>query len=145
MHEIAKVLAIGEVTADRYMKLALEARIAPTVDEFRRQQNDRLDESSRKAAEQVEACEQIIRDEADKRAVGGEPNLAIVLSAMRERANAVSLMLRIDERRAKLNGLDAPVQVQATVHQVDTEDAELAELVREAQAKAAAEKAKAEA
>lgn len=46
------------------------------------------------------------------------------------------------ERRAKLLGLDAAVKVDATVHQMTQEDIELAELVREAQAKNAVEEAR---
>lgn len=45
------------------------------------------------------------------------------------------------ERRAKLTGLDAAVKVDATVHEVTQKDIELAELVREAQAKNAVEEA----
>lgn len=142
MHEVAKELGIGEATADRYMKLALEARIAPTVDEFRRQQNDRLDETMRRAEEQVDAANSIIADELAKRGTDDRPNVSVILAALRERANGLALALRVDERRARLNGLDAPTVVNATVHQVDAEDVELAELIREEQARAAAEQPK---
>jgi hypothetical protein len=46
------------------------------------------------------------------------------------------------ERRAKLTGIEAAVKVDATVHEVTQQDVELAELVREAQAKNAAEEAR---
>jgi hypothetical protein len=48
---------------------------------------------------------------------------------------------RNGERRAKLLGLEAAVKVDTTVHEVKQEDIELAELIREAQAKNAAEEA----
>lgn len=48
-------------------------------------------------------------------------------------------LLKVEAQRAKLLGLNEPVQVSATVHEVDKQDLELAELVREAEAKAAAE------
>lgn len=46
------------------------------------------------------------------------------------------------ERRAKLTGLDAAVKVDATVHEVSQQDIELAELIRETQAKNAAQEAR---
>lgn len=51
---------------------------------------------------------------------------------------AVANVLRVMDRRAKLLGLDAPAKQDITVQQVDPKDIELAELIREAQAKAAA-------
>lgn len=52
-------------------------------------------------------------------------------------ARNVEVGTRLLEREAKLLGIDAPQQVQATVTQVTQEDVALAELVREAQAAAA--------
>jgi transposase len=52
-------------------------------------------------------------------------------------ARNVEVGTRLLEREAKLLGIDAPQQVQATVTQVTQEDIALAELVREAQAAAA--------
>jgi hypothetical protein len=49
---------------------------------------------------------------------------------------------RNGERRAKLTGIEAAVKVDATVHEVSQADIELAELVREAQARNAAEEAR---
>ncbi|MGW0837537.1 hypothetical protein [Streptomyces prunicolor] len=62
---------------------------------------------------------------------------------------AVDRLNRIEEQRRKtsdsicrLLGLDMPVKVDATVHEVKPEDIELAELIREAQAKNAVEEAR---
>ncbi len=55
---------------------------------------------------------------------------------------AIQTALRIAERRAKLLGLDAPVQVEATVTQTTQEDLELAQIIREAKAKNATEEAR---
>lgn len=52
-------------------------------------------------------------------------------------ARNVEVGTRLLEREAKLLGIDAPQQVQATVTQVTQEDVALAELVAEAQAAAA--------
>jgi len=55
---------------------------------------------------------------------------------------AVDRVLKIMERRAKLLGLDTPARTDVTVHQVDATDTALAELLREAKAKKAAEEAR---
>lgn len=49
---------------------------------------------------------------------------------------AVDRLLKIQERRAKLLGLDTPVKADVTVHQVDARDAELLEMINEARAAA---------
>lgn len=46
------------------------------------------------------------------------------------------------ERRAKLTGIEAAVKLDTTVHEVDAKDIELAELIREAQARNAAQEAR---
>jgi Homeodomain-like domain len=56
-------------------------------------------------------------------------------------AKAAMAVLRIMERRARLFGLDAPVKVDAQVTEVTQADMEMAELVREAKAKAATQDA----
>jgi hypothetical protein len=65
------------------------------------------------------------------------------------RLQAIDRLVKIEdarrrngERRAKLTGIEAAVKVDATVHEVTQQDVELAELVREAQAKNAAEEAR---
>ncbi|QEQ93584.1 helix-turn-helix DNA-binding domain protein [Streptomyces phage Zuko] len=46
----------------------------------------------------------------------------------------IDRLLKVMERRAKLLGLDKPVRVEATVHQVDNMDMELAEMIRRGRA-----------
>lgn len=133
MVQAARDLGISRDTAERCMKLALAERIPPTVDEFRRQQNDRLDQTQREIEANIETANYLARKGA------ADENFAMVERAMAMRSQAVALQIRLDERRAKLNGLDAPIQADLTVHTVDPADAELAELLREAQAKAAAQ------
>jgi hypothetical protein len=53
-------------------------------------------------------------------------------TAVRMHNSALIGLLRVAERRARLNGLDAPVRADITVLQVDQRDLELAELMREA-------------
>lgn len=135
MYEITRQLGISEATGYRYLDQALDARILPKVDEFRKQQNDSIDQTERMNEEQIELAEHIAR----KGALTENPNLILKAAAMR--AEALRLRVKISERRAKLNGLDAPVVVQATVQHLGEMDAELAEIVREAEARAAQEEA----
>jgi hypothetical protein len=129
----AAELGISVKTAYRCLKLALAVRVPLEVDEYRRQQNDRLDETQRQIAEQIDAANELAR-----RALEAEPpNVALFLESLKARDRAISLQLTLDQRRARLNGLDAPVQVEATVTQIDPREEELAEMVREAKAAAA--------
>jgi len=138
MVAIAHDLGVSEPTAYAWMKLALAARIAPTVDEYRAQQNDTLDERAAMLQQQIDACDAMLTAKDDE---GNGPSANMVLSIMSARASYVALLLRLDERRAKLNGLDAPVRADVTVTHQDGEDAELQQIIRESQAKAAREKA----
>lgn len=53
--------------------------------------------------------------------------------------NAIQAALRVSDRRSKLLGLDAPIQVEGTFTEVTQEDLELAEMMREAQARVRAQ------
>lgn len=127
MHAISRELGISEPSAYRYMNMALEARIAPTVDAFRAQQNDRLDETQRVIDENMRAA-----DILGRRAVE-EDSPALLERAVTLRNQTAALQIRLDERRAKLNGLDAPIKVDAVVTTQDIADAELQAMIREAQ------------
>lgn len=137
MYAICADLGISEPTGYTWMKLALDARIAPTVDEYRRQQNDALDERAAMLQQQIDACDAMLttRDEE-----GNGPSMSLALSIMAERRQTVSALAKIDERRAKLNGLDAPVRTDVTLTVQDGEDAELAEMLAEARAAQANER-----
>lgn len=130
MHELARQFGISEPSAYRYMALALDARIAPTVDAFRAQQNDRLDATQRVIDENMTAA-----DALGRRAIE-ESSVALLERAVILRNQTAALQLRLDERRAKLNGLDAPIKVDATVTTQDVADTELQAMIREAQQRA---------
>lgn len=132
MYVIAADLGISEDSASRYMQLALDSRLVPTVDEYRRQQNDALDQIEQQNEEQMQLAEHLAREGAKR------TNPDLVLRAASLRSEAIRQRVRIAERRAKLNGLDAPVTVNATVTHLDSRDAELEEIANEARAKAAA-------
>lgn len=135
MYDIAADLGIGERTAYRYMDDALDARIVPKVDQFRKVENERLDYTDRQNEEQIHTADAIIREGAIRR------DADMVLKGAKLRGEALALRVRIAERRAKLNGLDAPIVVQATHTFVDENESELQDMIREAQAKVAAQKA----
>lgn len=139
MHELAGRLSreygvsISEATAYRWMDLAISARIVPTVDAFRARENERLDATQRDLEANVEAANAMIRMGLTDEKIG------LIERGMNARMQAIGLQLRLSERRAKLNGLDAPIQVQVEHTQLDPREEELAQMVREAKAKLAAE------
>lgn len=124
---ISKALGIGEATAKRYLDLALEARIAPLADDYRKQQNDRLDETQLRNDEQIELAERLAQQGMN----GNDSDLIIRAAAIRH--NALTLQVKIDERRARLNGLDAPVVVEATVRKASDVDPVVADIMKEAE------------
>lgn len=127
MPELAKDAGLSVPTAYRYLRAALERREAPKVDEFRKQQNDSLDLTERQNEEQMALAEHLATE-------GGKlNNFDLILRAGAMRQAAIKTRIHLAERRAKLNGLDAPVQVQATVTHLSEVDAELAEMVRQAE------------
>lgn len=54
---------------------------------------------------------------------------------------AIAVLVKISERRARLQGLDTPVRADLTIHTVDPTDLAIAEIIRDAQAKNALEEA----
>lgn len=98
---------------------------------------DRLEDIFQRTMEIAEAEHVVVSHGRVITGADGKPlrDHAPVLAAFREARSALA-----DVR--KMVGLDQPTRVDATVHQVTAEDIELAELVREAQAKNAAEEAR---
>lgn len=119
---------LSRATIYRRVDEALAARIVPTVDEYRQQQNALLDDLTAKWRQQVDAAEVMLSDAAEQRSIVG------VERAMKLRSDALAGLLRVVERRARLNGTDAPVRVEATVTDatpsIDAKVAELAEAIK---------------
>lgn len=67
-----------------------------------------------------------------------------VLEARIERGDdkAVNAALRVSERRAHICGSDMPIKIDSTVQEITAQDAELRDLIAEAQAKTAADEAR---
>jgi hypothetical protein len=111
---IAAELKISYGTVHNRIKAHIEVRVQPLADELRAVMVDRLDLCIEKLHEQIQ----------DPEAAG-------------RLARNFEVLVKVEERRAKLLGVDAPERVEAIVTEVTQEDVALAELVREAQAAAA--------
>lgn len=100
-------------TVSKRINDQLALRVNPLADELRAVEVDRLDRYLVKLDSQIQQGKSVARN--------------------------TEVAVKVSERRAKLLGIDAPEKVDAVVHQVDSTDLAIAELVREAQMKAAAE------
>ncbi len=148
---IADRLGVSVSTAHGRVEQYLREHIDPAAEELRRLELERLDELWRRAWEVM--CRQHVvtqHGQVVRRQVGVErhpdgiekldpdgkpiplweevPDDGPVLAA-------IDRLLRLSERRSRLLGLDLPVRVDATVHQVDPADLALMQLIREAEAR----------
>jgi hypothetical protein len=112
--KIAAELKISHGTVANRIEAHLKLRVQPLADELRAVMVDRLDLCIERLHDQIQDDEQAGR-----------------------LARNIEVLVKVEERRAKLLGVDAPERVEATVHEVSATDVALAELVREAQAAAA--------
>lgn len=132
---LVETFGVSRATVYRRIDEALAARIVPTVDAYRQQQNALLDELTAKWRQQIDAAEVML---AAATAPGKESVVGIE-RAMKMRTDALGGLLRVVERRARLNGTDAPVRVEATVTDATPSiDARVAELAEQIKAKAVA-------
>ncbi|WP_297699622.1 hypothetical protein [Mycobacterium sp.] len=118
LDNIAKQVKLSKGTVHNRIQAHIEQRVQPLADELRAVMVDRLDT----CIERLHG--QILDDELGSRL-----------------ARNIEVLVKVEERRAKLLGVDAPERVEATVTEVTQEDLALAELVREAQAAAAVQEA----
>lgn len=111
IRQIARATGLSVGTVSNRIQAEINARVLPLADEVRKMELDRLD--------------------------GWLARLNAEIVAGKAVARNVEVAVKVSERRAKLLGIDAPQQVEATVTEVTQEDVALAELVREARAAAA--------
>ena len=112
--KIAAELKVSHGTVQARIDAHIALRVQPLADELRAVMVDRLDLCIARLHSQIQDDEQGAR-----------------------LARNIEVLVKVEERRAKLLGVDAPERVEATVHEVSATDVALAELVREAQAAAA--------
>lgn len=96
------------------------------------------DEGLRRVQPAEEALRNMELDRLDRYLLATE-KLAFEAQDPKDHLAAMDRALRIQERRAKLLGLDAPVKADITVSESDPRDGELAELIREEKARRARE------
>jgi hypothetical protein len=123
--ELCDRFDISEATLYRRLDAAVKARIAPTVDAYREEQNRLLDDLMSKWSAQCDAGEVLVAHGATTE------DMALVERGAKMRGDALNGMLRVSERRAKLNGLDAPVRAEVSVTVTTPVDAAVAALAAE--------------
>ncbi len=112
--QIAQETGLSYGTVHNRIKAHIDAKMQPLADELRAVMVDRLD-----------LCIERLHDQIQ------DPDAAGRL------ARNVEVLVKVEERRAKLLGVDAPERIEASVVEISQEDGALAKLVREAQAAAA--------
>lgn len=116
---IGDQLGIDLQTVRNWIHQELEKLPTENVDEIRRHELDRLDRAMNKVQDAID-------------------NMAYNVDDLVKLVNA---LLRIQERRSKFLGLDAPTRADITMTEVTQEDIKLYELANEMRAKVAAEEA----
>lgn len=123
--ELCSKYDVSVPTLYRRIDDALKARVAPTVDAYREEQNALLDELMHRWEQQAQAAGIMIHEGTVSE------SHALVDRGMTKHAEALNGMLRVSERRAKLNGLDAPAKAEVTVTMTTPIDDAVAALVAE--------------
>jgi hypothetical protein len=153
----AAELGVSHTTIQNWTREAAEALAAPKVDEWRHVQLERLGQARQAVLEVLERQHvtishgHVIRDGepfVDLDEETGEP-VAKIAPGRGEPIlddepvlKAVDRLVRIEERMARLMGLDAPQKVDATVDATVTEvPPELADMIRQARERNAATRA----
>lgn len=113
---------------------ALENRLSHKADEAREIVNKSLDQQMELARKHLDAAEQMLA------AATLREDLPAMEKALGHHLKAIEARTRIIERRAKLNGLDAPVRIDAKVEMSTPADAELQALLNEAHQRAEADR-----
>lgn len=106
-------LGISKSTYHRRIRWAMTFRIAPKVDEYRQEQNARLDMYQHRLLEELaRPAGMLLTDQG----------AAIPVGQVRgtDAAAVIGKLLAIEERRARLNGLDAPTKVDHNVRVQDS-------------------------
>lgn len=122
---LADKYAISTETVRRRIDEAVRSRVAPNVDTLREAQNALLDDLIARWKQQLDVADVMV-DQAMR-----EESAAGLERAFKLREAALNGIARVSERRAKLNGLDAPVKADVTVHTTTPVDDAVAALAAE--------------
>lgn len=113
---IAAETHIPRSTVEDRLKAAYAELVLPLADEVRKLDLERIDSWLKRLEDRLVAGEDPVR--------------------------VVPIALKALERRAKLTGADAPMQLDATVHEITQQDIELNEIVNAARARVALEESR---
>lgn len=153
LRQIGEDLGIDNSTVHKLLREEIDNRLDPLKDQYLQYELDRLDHMQQAVISVLDNPGRIEHvahwDGTYETNDQGEPfkhitMVPVVIVDDKKILGAVDRLVRISESRRKLCGLDAPVKVQGdiTVTETTQEDLELAEMIREAQARAAAAAAK---
>jgi DNA-binding CsgD family transcriptional regulator len=109
---IAIELGVSASTISKDLDTVLTEHTVANITMLRALENERLDYILDKCVEVIEAA----------------PGTKLAIAA-------AGRLIQVSARRSALNGLDVPIRIDHTVHEVDAQDRELQEILREAQAR----------
>ena len=143
--ELVEKYGLSRATVNRRLTATVESRRRVTTDVYREQQNALLDSLMADHQRNLDAGTLLVT-----RGSTGQPdpetgeimiNTDLIERGLSVRAKALDGLLRVAERRHKLNGTDAPVVAQVEVTQVTQQERELSDLLAAAAAAQAAREA----
>lgn len=120
--QLMEKYGISKATLYRRLNTAVQARLAPTVDEYRERQNAHLDDMLARWEQQVAAAD-ILIEQAQV-----TESWAMFDRGVKMRETALQGILRVAERRARLMGTDAPVKADVSVTVTSATDAAIEQL-----------------
>jgi hypothetical protein len=151
IRQIADDMAVSTTKVQALLREEIKLREDPLVDKVRQLELDRLDGY-------MQACMYVLDNPGSLEMVmhwdgtyelndKGEPfkkitMLPVVIVDDRKILAAIDRLVKISESRRKLLGVDAPIKTHVEVTETTQQDLEIQELIREAQARAAAGAAK---
>lgn len=134
LRAIGKAVSLSHETVRQYIALEADSRVLPLANQLRKQELDRLDQMELAVRGVLEAQHYVVSDGRVVK-LKSEDGTEDALPDDEHVLKAVDRLLKIQDRRAKLLGLDAPTQVEATVHEVTQADIELRGLIQQQQAR----------
>lgn len=144
--ELCEKYGVSHATVARRLKAALDERMPVAVNARREQLNASLDEQLAEWQRNLDVGTRLATEAVGAGPINPDTGLATLDVGMLERGvkirtEALAGIARVDERRAKLNGTDAPVKAEVEVTTVTPQEKELRELIEHAQRDQAAREA----
>lgn len=131
---IQEEFGLSKAAVIEHVHKALKNRIDLRTDEYREVTNRALDQQMEAVKKHFEAAEAMLVDATAR------GDLIGMDKALQHHLRAIATRTQIIERRSKLNGLDAPVRIDAKVEMTTPADSELQALINEAHQRAEADR-----